>query len=166
YKGAIGDYDKVISLDPDDAFVYCYRGAAKSRLGEMEGAVADFDEALTIDPEHTLAYLNRGTIKYVAGDYEGALTDYSKAIEIRPNAIFHLVRAAVKHEMGNYEGEIADYRQSFIYSTPNAALYNRLGRALYEQKQYEDALKVYDEGISVYPTDHDLYYGLEQACNQ
>lgn len=166
YKGAIGDYDKVISLDPDDAFVYCYRGAAKSRLGEMEGAVADFDKALTIDPEHTLAYLNRGTIKYVAGDYEGALTDYSKAIEIRPNAIFHLVRAAVKHEMGDYEGEIADYRQSFIYSTPNAELYNRLGRALYEQKQYEDALKVYDEGISVYPTDHDLYYGLEQACNQ
>lgn len=166
YKGAIVDYDKVISLDPDDAFVYCYRGAAKSRLGEMEGAVADFDKALTIDPAHTLAYLNRGTIKYVTGDYEGALSDYSKAIEIRPNAIFYLVRAAVKHEMGDYKGEIADYRQSFIYGTPNAALYNRLGRALYEQKQYEEALKVYDEGISAYPKDHDLYYGLEQVCNQ
>lgn len=166
YKGAIVDYDKVIGLDPDDAFVYCYRGVAKAKLGDMEGAIADFDKSLAIDPEHSLAYSNRGTIKYVTGDSEGALSDYSKAIEIRPNAIFYLVRAAVKHEMGDYKGEIADYRQSFIYSTPNAALYNRLGRALYEQKQYEDALKVYDEGISAYPTDHDLYYGLELVCNQ
>lgn len=166
YKGAIVDYDKVISLDPDDAFVYCYRGAAKSRLGDMKGAVADFDKAITIDPEQALAYLNRGTIKFVTGENEGALADYSKAIEIRPNAIFYLVRAAVKHEMGDYKGEIADYRLSFIYGTPNATLYNRLGRALYEQKQYEEALKIYDEGISAYPTDHDLYYGLEQVYSR
>lgn len=166
YKGAIMDYNKVISLDPDDAFVYCYRGVVRAKLGDMEGAVADFDKSIAIDSEQTIAYNNRGTIKYATGDYEGALSDYSKAIEIRPNALFYLVRAAVRHKIGDYKGEIADYRQSFIYSTPNAALYNQLGYALYEQKQYEEALKVYDEGISVYPKDHDLYYGLELVCSQ
>jgi tetratricopeptide (TPR) repeat protein len=52
YEGAIADYSKAISINPDDADTYINRGNAKKNLGDYEGAMEDFDLAIKLDSQN------------------------------------------------------------------------------------------------------------------
>ena len=58
--GALSDYDKAISLNPDyDATVYYNRGSLKYNLGDLDGALSDYDKAISLNPDYAEAYNNR-----------------------------------------------------------------------------------------------------------
>jgi regulator of sirC expression with transglutaminase-like and TPR domain len=52
-EAALADAERLIELTPDSAYLYAFRGAAKSIGGDMAGAAADFDLArsMATDPE-------------------------------------------------------------------------------------------------------------------
>src|SRR4030067_885672 len=62
-KGAIADYDKVISINPKFAYAYYNRGAAKGELGDYKGEIADCDKAIKLNTKYAEAYNNRGIAK-------------------------------------------------------------------------------------------------------
>ncbi|CCQ70930.1 MULTISPECIES: tetratricopeptide repeat protein [Crocosphaera] len=48
FKKAIDDYNKVISLNPQDGLAYLNRGIAYSRLGENQKAIPDLQKAISL----------------------------------------------------------------------------------------------------------------------
>ena len=60
HKEAIGDFDKAIELNPEDAAAYNNRGNAKADLTQYKEAIADYDKAIELKPEDAQAYNNRG----------------------------------------------------------------------------------------------------------
>jgi tetratricopeptide (TPR) repeat protein len=65
--GALAAYDRAVSLAPNYAKAYNYRGSFKfARLGDIQGAIADFDSAIRYDPDYAVAYANRGLISVSA----------------------------------------------------------------------------------------------------
>jgi tetratricopeptide (TPR) repeat protein len=81
-RGAILDYNRAITIDPQDAFAYYNRGVAKFELGDNQGAISDFDRVIAIDPQDAEAYSNRGAVKLALGNKRGAIADLTKGAEL------------------------------------------------------------------------------------
>ena len=67
--------------------------------------------------------------------------------------------------MGNAE-EIAEYRRALEIDPDLAVAYVNWGATLYEKGQYQDAIKVYREGINVNPMFASLHYSLGLALEK
>ena len=101
YYGAIADYTKAISLNPDYAKAYNNRGISKDDLKDYYGAIADYTKAISLNPDYADAYNNRGAAKGGLKDYYGAIADYTKAISLDPdNASAYKNRGIAKENSG------------------------------------------------------------------
>tara|TARA_B100000242_G_scaffold226700_1_gene167094 strand:+ start:173 stop:565 length:393 start_codon:yes stop_codon:yes gene_type:complete len=54
YWESISDFSKAIKIDPNDSFLYFWRGFAYESLGEYPKAVKDLKISLYLDPEFVL----------------------------------------------------------------------------------------------------------------
>ena len=54
YWDSISDFSKAIKIDPNDSFLYFWRGFAYESLGEYPKAVKDLKISLFLDPEFVL----------------------------------------------------------------------------------------------------------------
>ena len=76
YEDALTLFDRAIPRG--GLFAYCWRGAAKLKLGRTREALEDFDLGLKFLPRDREAYMWRGEARRILGDYEGALEDLSE----------------------------------------------------------------------------------------
>jgi len=77
---AVEAFSAAIVIDPGIAKYYSSRGAAYSRLGNLQAAVQDLDAALKLDPKEGKAYYNRGCLKLQLNDMGGATADFRSAV--------------------------------------------------------------------------------------
>lgn len=77
YQGAIEEFDRAAIEDPNNAYIYFFRGSAYSQLRKIKEAIADYDEALKIDSKLVIAYVNRGVSYKRLRKYEQAIADYN-----------------------------------------------------------------------------------------
>lgn len=82
YGQVIADYNKVVELNPETAYVYIRRGSAYQELGDYERAIADYTEAIRLDPDNARAYEGRGWSYRDQGDTNAARADWERAIEL------------------------------------------------------------------------------------
>jgi tetratricopeptide (TPR) repeat protein len=80
YYGAIADYTKAISLNPNDADAYINRGISKDNLKDYYGSIADYTKAISLNPNYALPYKNRGIAKENSG--KPYCSDYKKACDL------------------------------------------------------------------------------------
>jgi hypothetical protein len=88
YRLAIGDYSRVLELDPENVTAYEYRGSAEMQLKQYSFAARDFGQALQRRGDDWWDYgwaitvlESRGDADVEIGMYKDAVLDYSKAIE-------------------------------------------------------------------------------------
>jgi|GEM_PF-650214 len=84
FKTAINCYDKVLTLDSEDACTWSNRGSSLHRLGRYEEALSCYDKALELDSLLAPTWHNKGLSLSVFGRYDDALICYEKAIELDP----------------------------------------------------------------------------------
>ena len=82
HKEAITDLDKAISLKPDFAEAYLYRGAVNNEIGKYEVAIDDFDKAIGMNPNLADAYVSRAMAKYLLGRVEEANADFQIVLKM------------------------------------------------------------------------------------
>ena len=93
---AIADFDRAISLDPQNAQAYHNRGWSWRIKRAYEKAIADYSEAIRIDPTYAWAYNNRGIARRDQGEWDRALTDFDESIRLDPKVTYpHYNRAAL-----------------------------------------------------------------------
>ena len=87
YPQAIRDYDKILTLDPDNKVASSDRGIAKLESGQYLSAKFDFSDSIRRrDGDDSFLwnlYEYRGDANVKLGYYAEAIADYSKAIERR-----------------------------------------------------------------------------------
>ena len=71
YLEAKAHYSRAIELDPQDAYAYNNRGAARNAAGDHRGAITDFDIAIERSSEFAHAYNNRGVARSDLGRPSG-----------------------------------------------------------------------------------------------
>jgi tetratricopeptide (TPR) repeat protein len=127
YRAAKADYDKAITLDPDNSDAYCNRGNSRHELGDYAGAMADYDQAIMLDPYDAEIYYNRGNTRYAHGDYINAIYDFDMAISLKPDFIYaYNNRGVAKEGMRDYAGAMADFTMSLKINPDNETGMNNL----------------------------------------
>jgi tetratricopeptide (TPR) repeat protein len=174
YDRALADYSQAIRLNPNDAQTYRYRGDIYSNdqydKMDYERAIADYSNSIRLNPDADVLR-RRGGAYEKQKDYNRALADYSEAIRRSPNDIDALyARARIYYsEMKDTDRAMADYKEGvrLAAAVPNrepllllldalakvaiVGIYVDRGDAIYEKKEYERAIAVYNEALSYSP---------------
>jgi tetratricopeptide (TPR) repeat protein len=128
HRGALADFDRGISLDPNYGNLYNDRAIIKeNHLNDFQGALMDYNRALDLLPNDHVIHNNRGNLKvYKLNDFQGALADYSRAIAINSNyADAYNGRALLKeNKLNDFQGALADYDRAIAINSNYADAYN------------------------------------------
>jgi tetratricopeptide (TPR) repeat protein len=92
YQLAIQDYDKVIELQPDNAFGYFNRANVKVRLKDYSGAVQDYTRAIEKEPGLAEAFFNRALTLIYLNDTRSACLDLSQAGELGLEQAYRVIK--------------------------------------------------------------------------
>ncbi len=124
YSRAIEDFERALSLEPDDPTTLSNRGLARARSGDLAGGLSDLDASISIASNNAFAFSTRALIRALAGRTEGSLQDYERAIQLRPgDSELLFQRALVLIEAGSLEQALEDLNQVVSISPEHARAY-------------------------------------------
>ena len=139
--GAEKDYQKALSLEPENAEIIYSNGSFYLATGRWKEAIRTMKKCNDLDPLKPLSHLNLGNILTHAGRIEEANTYFEKALELNPQfqrAHMYLGRNYLL--LGKSEMALKEMQQENlgVFRTFGLALaYHALGHS----KEADDALK-------------------------
>lgn len=136
------------------------------KQGEQQEAVNELLEALKIYPHCLRALTWLGATYGQSGNPAVSVKILSIATQLYPqDAGAHYNLALAYGELGNAD-EIPEYQRTLEIDPDYVLAYLNWGAALYTKGQYDEAIKVYREGIEVNPLFASLHYSLGLALEQ
>jgi tetratricopeptide (TPR) repeat protein len=104
YEAAEKDYDKLLSADPGDAYIYYSRGNTYYNRKLYQDALQDYLKAHEIDPESTLYLFPIAMIYQEIKDYQTAIEYCNNIIELEPDFInAFMIRENCYRELGEFD---------------------------------------------------------------
>ncbi|WP_293917839.1 MULTISPECIES: hypothetical protein [unclassified Sphingobacterium] len=158
YWGALDDYTLAISLQPELAELYVYRGALQTRLLRYDDALFDFDKAILLAPDNFQAYIYRAKLFVAIGMSELALEDFRYAENLQQNnAVVFEERATLYEKTGNLQLAKLDYDRWISLTEEDFYPYTLRAELLEKMEDWVGALQDYDHAIRLNPHYSDLY---------
>jgi len=109
-RGAMTDYDQVISMDNRNLIARFNRGLLRFQVGDNNRAIEDFDVVIEIEPDNYMAYYNRALLNHETGNYTGAVYDFDVVLNQYPNFMpGYLSRSEAKRRLNDIIGADRDY---------------------------------------------------------
>jgi tetratricopeptide (TPR) repeat protein len=134
--------------------------------GDLKGAAAAFLKVTEADPNNPDGWVNIGRCAVQEGDMTRARTVLEKAISLAPNlARTNFFYAKVLRADGNYEGAAARLRGVLAQYPRDRVAINDLGRVLFLQRKYDEAVKVLQSVLAIDPEDLQAHYNLMLCYN-
>jgi Flp pilus assembly protein TadD len=129
--------------------------------GDLKGAAAAFQKASDVDPQNPDGWVNIGRALVQEGDTGGATTVLRKALALKPGlARANFFYARVLKEEGDYDGALARLRDVLAQYPRDRVVRNEVGRILFLQKKYAEAVTEFNQTLSIDPEDLQAHYNL------
>ncbi len=134
--------------------------------GDLKGAAAAFEKITEIDPQNPDGWVNVGRCLVQEGDTADARKVLEKALAIAPKlARANFFYARVLREEGKYD-EAEGRLQIVVAQYPrDRVVINELGRILFLQKRYAEAVKTFQQTLAIDPEDLQANYNLMLCYN-
>ncbi|PJN26987.1 ATP-binding protein [Kitasatospora sp. CB02891] len=149
---ALKDFDRSVTLDPDQPKSLHSRGRALAFGGRYEEALVDLDRAIALDPDRPAAFATRGEARRRLRNYPDALADFDRAVELDPShgwALAH--RAETYRNQGRHREALTDFDRAIELDPDYSwALVGR-GQVHRWLRQFEEARADLDRAIEVDP---------------
>jgi Flp pilus assembly protein TadD len=134
--------------------------------GDLKAAAAAFQKVTEADPENPDGWVNIGRCAVQEGDMERARTVLEKALALSPKlARANFFYARVLRADGNYEGAAARLGVVLNQYPRDRVALNDLGRILFLQRKYAEAVKVLQSVFAIDPEDLQAHYNLMLCYN-
>ncbi len=148
-------FDRIITLEKQDAEIYHYRGLAKMALKYRDGALTDFNKAIELNQEEADFYVNRGLVYLDKQEMEPAIKDFQSALVINPEhslALYNLSLAGKNHEDAlKALDKVISLEDGFPSAYANRAF------ARLESGDYKGAIADYDTAIMLNDSQAEYY---------
>ena len=114
FSEAIDCFSKAISIDPEMADAYYYRGYCHYRMVQYDQAISDFKNTLKLGTNYSeKTYYYMGRTYYKMENYEEAIKSFTNAIEINPEeADYYYKRASSYYNLNIIDEAEKDYREA------------------------------------------------------
>jgi len=134
--------------------------------GDLKGAAAAFQKVTEADPSNPDGWVNIGRCAVQEGDMPRARIVLEKALSLSPNlARANFFYAKVLRSDGNYDGAAARLKTVLAQYPHDRVALNELGRVLFLQRKYNDAVKILQSVLAVDPEDLQAHYNLMLCYN-
>lgn len=186
FEEAIAAYTEAIDLDPKNHVLFSNRSAAYAKAEKYELALKDAEQTIALNPAWPKGYSRKGSALSYMQKYVEAFEAYQKGLEIDPNnAALQQGQAEIRNAVLSQlmkgqpmdEDPPAPSPPKTEPSKPKtddkpaeddnlpenkklARQSKELGNAAYKKKDFENALKHYNEAIEHDPTDITFYNNL------
>ncbi|MBA2656582.1 MAG: tetratricopeptide repeat protein [Tatlockia sp.] len=133
---ALGLYEKLLKLQPNQAQALQFAGIASAQLGKLQQAFDFFAQALAFEPDNANFHNNLANVYKNAKEIDQAISHYLKAIQLKPQyAQAHHNLATVYAAQNNYQSALSHYRAA-VHAEPDFALAHfNLGLLLLQNNQ-------------------------------
>ena len=129
--------------------------------GDLKGAQGAFQKVTEIDPKNPDGWVNIGRAAVQEGDMERARQVLKRALEINPKlARANFFYAKVLRNDGDYEGAATRLRTILSQYPRDRVVLDDLGRILFLQRHYADAIAQLQAVLAIDPEDLQANYSL------
>jgi len=155
-----------IKLQPDDWQRWNDYGIGLFLQGDLKAAQAGFAKVTEIDPKNPDGWVNLARVAVQEGDMDAARPVLEKALALSPDlARAHFFYAKVLRADGNYDGAADHLRQVVAQYPRDRVALNDLGRVMFLQRRYADAVTVLQSVLTIDPEDLQAHYNLMLCYN-
>src|SRR5256884_6207124 len=134
--------------------------------GDLKAAAAACEKITQADPQNPDGWTNIGRVLLQEGDTAGARKVLEKSLVINARlARTNFFYARALKEDGDYDGAITHLRTVLEQFPRDRVVRNELGRVLFLQKRYADAVKEFEQTLSIDPEDLQAHYNLMLCYN-
>ena len=134
--------------------------------GDLKAAAAAFEKITEADPQNPDGWTNIGRVLVQEGDTAGARKILEKSLAIDSKlARTNFFYAKALREDGDYDGAIAHLKTVLEQFPRDRVVHNELGRVLFLEKRYSDAVAEFEKTLSIDPEDLQAHYNLMLCYN-
>jgi tetratricopeptide (TPR) repeat protein len=134
--------------------------------GDLKAAQAAFEKVTEADPQNPDGWVNIGRAALQEGDTARARFVLEKALTLSPDlARAHFFYAGVLRQDGDYTGAEQHLRKVLAQYPRDRVAVNNLGRVLFLQRKYSEAVKVLQQVLDIDPEDLQAHYNLMLCYN-
>jgi len=156
---AVGYFNQALAIDPGESRFHQGVGIAHYNLGQVAEATKCFRKARALDPNDPAAHNNLGNCYKLARNFSGARRCYRKAVSVQWTYLPAYINLAdVLAKKGKLKAAARTYRKALQIGGGNpdnrdnlVLLHHRLGLALRDLEQTDEAILHYREAIALQP---------------
>lgn len=153
-RGAIGEFEKGLRLDPCDTNLLNSLGVCHGVLEEYSQALTAFETAIWLAPEEVMPVYNRGFVFLRQGRTQQALEAFLAADAMEPavfEVVFHIGQI---HMEGGRPDQARPYLETAVRANErSAAAYRHLGACLDRLGLTKEAVQAYKAVVKMNPED-------------
>ena len=150
-----------VALSRDDWTRWNDYGIGLFLQGDLTGAAAAFAKNTQADPSNADGWVNLGRVRVQEGNLPAAREVLDRALSLSPHlARAHFFYAKMLRNEGNYDQAIAHLREVLAQYPRDRVARDDLGRILFLQRKYADAVKEFDATLTIDPEDLEANYNL------
>ncbi len=154
----VKDYDKAISLNPEEKGLFAGRGEALYQLGRIEESARDFEKAYEQTPDDTDVLLGLANTYSSLKRYKDAIPFYNKYLQIKTdNSKAWLWRAVAYYYENKTDSAIADANKCIEINPLDDEAYYWKGVAYNKKGNFTEAVKFMDKSIELNPVRGEVY---------
>jgi tetratricopeptide (TPR) repeat protein len=132
--------------------------------GDLKAAEAAFLKVTEMDPGYADGWVNVSRARIQEGNMEGAEQVLRKALEIDPGlAKTHFFLATALKARGRYDEALEHLRAAAARYPRDRVVLNQMGRVLFLQRRYRDAIAELQKVLAIDPEDLQAQYNLMLA---
>ncbi len=129
--------------------------------GDLKGAVAAFRRVTEAEPGYADGWLNVARAHVQEGNTQEARPWLERALALAPDLPrAHFFRALAQKAEGDYAGALASLRRVLAKYPRDRVALNQMGRILFLQRKYTEAIRVLENVIRIDPEDIMAHYTL------
>ncbi len=153
FVGAAAAYERIVSLDPNNAGAWFALADARRQLGDVVGAKQAFEVTRSLDPTNPDVYFALGDFLQSLGDFDGALAVYGQLLAIDPSNIdARFVTANAYRRQGRLDLAARTYEEIIELDPNNVNALQALAGVRAELGQTELAVRAYERLIVLQPS--------------
>jgi tetratricopeptide (TPR) repeat protein len=129
--------------------------------GDLKAAQAAFEKVTEVDPQNPDGWLNIGRAALQEGDVVRARTVLDKALALNPKlARTNFFYGSLLKSTGDYDQAAAHFETVLAQYPHDRVVLNNLGRVLFLQRKYADAVQVLQQVLAIDAEDLQAHYNL------